>query len=117
MRVRLASGETIEVARRGAGTFFGEMALLTGEARTASIKAVSETHVFEVTRDHIAPLIARQPEMSVILTEELTRRTINRETKKSAHEAGKIDREALFSRLFNKMQAFFGLSDGKGGGS
>ncbi len=114
--VRLASGETLEVDRMGAGSFFGEMALLTGEARTASIKAVSETHVFEVKRDHLAPLIERQPEMSVILTEELTRRTINRETKKSAHEAGKIDREALFSRLFNKMQAFFGLSDGKGGG-
>jgi hypothetical protein len=52
----------------------------------------------------------------VILSEELTRRTINRETKKSAAEAAKIDREALFSRLFNKMQAFFGLSEGKGGG-
>jgi len=109
--VKVASGDTIEVDRMGAGTFFGEMALLTGEARTASIKAVTDTYVFKITRDHIAPLIARQPEMSGILSEELTRRTINRESKKSAHETSTIDEESLFSEFLGKIQSFFGIKN------
>ena len=51
--------------------------------------------------------------MSRILSEELTRRTINRETKKNAFEAASIDEEALFTKFLNKIQSFFGLGAGE----
>ncbi len=50
-------GKTKEVARLGAGDFFGEMALLTGEDRTATVIALVDTYLFELTQADIAPLI------------------------------------------------------------
>jgi len=106
--VDVTDGKTIEVDRMGAGTFFGEMALLTGEPRTATIKAVTETVVFEITKDDVAPLIETEPGMSEILSRELTRRTLNRETKKRQYEATQEEEQALYLKIFAKIQAFFG---------
>jgi branched-chain amino acid transport system substrate-binding protein len=110
--IQLASGESIEVDRMGAGTFFGEMALLTGEARTASVIAVTDTTVYKITKADVAPLIEAQPELSKILSEELTRRTINREAKKSSHEIRKTDEKALYMKIFHKLRTFFGEESG-----
>jgi CRP-like cAMP-binding protein len=50
-----------EVARLGAGTFFGEMALLTGEARNATVRSVTEAEVFELNEDVFARVIKAEP--------------------------------------------------------
>jgi branched-chain amino acid transport system substrate-binding protein len=110
VRVQVGDDEIIEVDRMGAGTFFGEMALLTGEARSASIRAITDTWVYEITKDHMAPLVEGNPEMSRILSEELTTRTVNREAKKSEYEASQIDEQALFAKFLGKIQSFFGVS-------
>jgi branched-chain amino acid transport system substrate-binding protein len=106
--VEVGDGKTIEVDRMGAGTFFGEMALLTGEPRTATIKAVTDTVLFEITKSDVAPLIEARPEMSEILSRELTRRALNREMKKRQYEATKEEEQALYQKIFAKIQAFFG---------
>ncbi len=49
--------EPVEIVRMGAGSFFGEMALLTGEPRTATIIAVTPTHLFEISKADLAPLL------------------------------------------------------------
>ena len=107
--VKIESGETIEVARMGAGAFFGEMALLTGEPRTASIITTSDTEVFEIRKADIAPFIEQQPEVSELLSEELTQRTLNREAQKKKHEVQEIDEESIYKQTLRKIQSFFGL--------
>jgi len=110
--VRLENEKTIEVDRMGAGTFFGEMALLTGEPRTASIIATTDTMVYEITKAHIAPLIEEQPEISKHLSEALTQRTIHRETQKGKHLKSQSDdnyKEALYKQMLSRIKSFFGI--------
>jgi len=106
--IRVDDDKTIEVDRMGAGTFFGEMALLTGEPRTATISATTETVLFEITKADISELITQRPAIVKLLSEELTKRTINREAKKSSYEASKTDEKALYTRIFEKIQSLFG---------
>ncbi len=44
------AGETIRVGQLAAGAFFGEISLLTGDPRTATIKAAVDSYVYEITR-------------------------------------------------------------------
>ena len=48
----------------GAGSFFGEMALLTGEPRNATIVSITETRLFEITKadPDIVPLFLKNAE-------------------------------------------------------
>ncbi|MBF0194023.1 MAG: mechanosensitive ion channel family protein [Magnetococcales bacterium] len=106
--INIGPGKTLEVARLGAGTFFGEMALLTGEPRTASIVAVSDIYVYEITKDDLVPLINKQPEVSMLISKILTERQIATESKKTTATKVKIDEKGLMSQFFNKIQNFFG---------
>ncbi|QTA83923.1 Leucine and cyclic nucleotide binding domain-containing protein [Desulfonema limicola] len=99
----------VEVAKMGAGNFFGEMALLTGEQRTATIISVTETYLYEITKENIAPLIEDEPRISRLLSNILTERKMGIEAKKHADEAEEIDKATLASQLFNKIQNFFGF--------
>ena len=62
----------VEVARMGAGNVFGEMALLTGEPRSATIISVTETWLYEVTKEDIAPLLTQSPHITKLLSDILT---------------------------------------------
>jgi small-conductance mechanosensitive channel/CRP-like cAMP-binding protein len=50
-----------ELTRLGPGTFFGEMALLTGEARNATVMSVTEAEVFEIGEAAFARVIKAEP--------------------------------------------------------
>jgi CRP-like cAMP-binding protein len=57
------SGPPVEVARLGPGTFFGEFALLSDSLRHASIEAVDEVEMFEVSKSLLDGLVARFPDV------------------------------------------------------
>jgi branched-chain amino acid transport system substrate-binding protein len=107
VQVEITPGKRIEVARLGAGSFFGEMALLTGESRTANIVAISETVLFEITREHIAPLIEEQPQISQALSELLVQRKIETESEKNKYRAEKINRKALKKEIMKQIESNF----------
>lgn len=50
-----------EVARLRAGAFFGEMSMLTGEARTANVIAVTDCNLLEITADAMRQLVLKDP--------------------------------------------------------
>ena len=50
-----------EVARLARGEFFGEMALLTGEARTANVSAADDLTVLVVHKSAMQAMFARRP--------------------------------------------------------
>ena len=52
-----------EVARIPAGGYFGEMSLLTGEPRTATVSAVDDAVVLEITADTFRRLAAVHPDV------------------------------------------------------
>ena len=58
VRLTLGSGaEVREVAVLGPGEFFGEMSLLSGEARTASAEVIEDSKLLVVGRDAFAMLL------------------------------------------------------------
>jgi len=58
----------------GPGLFFGEMALLDQEPRSASIKAITDCILLALSRNDFIGLLRRNPEISLVLLRELTRR-------------------------------------------
>ncbi len=63
-----------EVARIPAGRYFGEMSLLTGEPRTATVAAVSDTVVLELTADTFRRLAAVHPAVVEQISREVAAR-------------------------------------------
>jgi small-conductance mechanosensitive channel/CRP-like cAMP-binding protein len=98
--VRTESGR--EIARVREGEFFGEMALLTGEPRSATVAAASECALYEVPADAFHRVIARYPEkleqISSVVSERQAVRGRWMESE-STVEAKAVARETLLSRM------------------
>ena len=54
-------GQRVPVARLRDGDFFGEMAALSGEPRTATVTAVKNTELLELSREHLREVCGRHP--------------------------------------------------------
>lgn len=83
--VTAASGSDEVVAKLRDGRWFGEMALLTGEPRSATARATVDTEVLVLTRASFHSLLARMPVLGLRLSEELSRRLRTRLVRSSAH--------------------------------
>ena len=89
------------------GKFFGEMALLTGEPRSATVIALEETEVFEIGHRAVKKLFDTNP----YLVESLSRAVAERRAliKSSAEmQPGEVERE--HAGIFAAVRRFFGMS-------
>jgi hypothetical protein len=55
------NGQQVPVATMRDGDFFGEMAVLTGEPRTATVTAVKATELLELSRENLREICSRHP--------------------------------------------------------
>ena len=110
IRLQLEDGNIVEIARLGAGNFFGEMSLLTGEPRTATVITLTETYLFEIKKDDIAPIMEMHPEISTLLGEVLMDRKIKNEAlmDKVSYSAHEIKDES--NRIVSRILNYFGIS-------
>jgi len=80
VRLRKADGTDWLVETMGRGEVVGEMALLTGEKRAATVRAVDETVVYEIGRQLYEPLLKAHPEwlddLAIVMEERLARRQV-----------------------------------------
>lgn len=67
-------GEQLTVNEFGEKDFFGELALLDDGLRTASVIAVSDIDCLILTRWDFKGILKKEPEMAVIMLEELAKR-------------------------------------------
>ena len=68
----LRAGES--VAQLGAGQFFGEMALLDGKPRTATVRAISAMEVLVQDQREFHAMLHRSPTVACNITRTLSRR-------------------------------------------
>jgi len=100
-----------EVATLHAGEVFGEMSLLTGENRTASVYALSDVECWRLTRDGFQQILAERPEVAepiaALLAERRVRLMAVRENLDVESRGKRLQEEE--AHLLKKMRAFFGL--------
>ncbi|HYV49461.1 MAG TPA: mechanosensitive ion channel family protein [Myxococcaceae bacterium] len=105
--VRAGSGDA-EVARLKRGQYFGEMSLLTGEPRAATVLAASDAVLLELDRPVFARLFGEHQglarELSAILAQ---RRSQLKAAAEAAGGSAEIGREA--GRIFSRLKQIFGL--------
>lgn len=73
-----------EVARLGPGDSFGEMALIDKSARSATVKAETEVHGYQLPVWSFRPLVESHPEMAWALLEALAQRVRDSESRPAA---------------------------------
>ncbi len=109
VRVTLEPGGQ-EVARIGAGGYFGEMSLLTGEPRTATVSAADDVVVLELTADTFRRLANVNPTVVEQISLEVARR---REGLERSREVAAVAAAAIpeARRTFlARVQKFLGFS-------
>ncbi len=75
VRVTLEEKDNHEVARINAGGFFGEMALLSDQPRSANVWTIGETTLLWFERDAFLPLLEKYPTLREILSGVALKRT------------------------------------------
>lgn len=92
------------------GQFFGEMSLLTGAPRSATVRATVNSLVFEVARPALAPLLRSRPALVSHLSEMLAARQLRNAPKlEAARQNGDDRKQSLTKQLMGKINAFFRL--------
>ena len=105
---RTDDGSTRELARLGPGSFFGEMSLLTGEPRSASVVALGEVEVVVVEKDAFSTLLQDDGHLARALSEALEERT-REQARFAAPAADATAPQAVADRLLDRIHRFFGL--------
>lgn len=88
------------------GEFFGEMALLTGEPRTATVIATEETEVLQIKHTCLKPILKNNPALVERFGEIIEKR---REKLSEASNIHKTEDTGDKTGVFNSIRKFFGL--------
>lgn len=113
----IASGEVsvrtgkhqVEVARLRRGQYFGEMSLLTGEMRSATVVAEEDSVLLELARPVFARLFAEQPVLAKQLSSLLAERRSQLRTL-SEPASPPLDSAPEAGRILNRLRHIFGLA-------
>jgi small-conductance mechanosensitive channel len=99
--------ERREVAVTTSGGYFGEMSLLTGEPRTATVTTRCDTVLLEITSDSFAAHVRRNPAVLDALADAALARRRELDAVKSAPGAAVAPAKAS---LLERMRKFFNLA-------
>src|SRR5947207_5093519 len=106
------NGSSIAVATLNAGDCFGEMSLLTGERRTATVQAQSDCHVMEISKPVMAEVLRDSPDCLERLSELLAKRKMENEgiLKEAASQGQNKNKEREYTANFlQRLRTFFEL--------
>jgi CRP-like cAMP-binding protein len=115
VRIRGEGGAEKVVTRLSAPNVFGEMGVMTGERRTATVAAVTEVECYRIDKDLFKAVLRNRPEMMEIISQVMVRRRVELAAVREGldAEAKKRRTKEERSRLLSSIQAFFGLDDDK----
>jgi di/tricarboxylate transporter len=89
-------GKLLEIACLGAGQWFGEMALLTGEAtRTTEIEAQTDLDLLKLPREDFNQLIRKHPSLGINMASVLASKLVS--TNVLTETSGQISPDRLFT--------------------
>jgi CRP-like cAMP-binding protein len=102
------NGQARPVAMLGEGAFFGEMALFTGEPRTANVVALEETEVLEIGHAAMKHLFDTNPDLAESISWTIAERRAGLEASSlQASQVAKTESAGLLASIVR----FFGLRE------
>lgn len=109
VRYEPASGEAQTLATLRAGQFFGEMALLTGDARSATVVAKSDVECYRLDRAAFQGLLLSRPQIAEGMSHVISSRRPELEKVREAFATQPQAAPVESADLLKKIQRFFGL--------
>jgi CRP-like cAMP-binding protein len=104
-----SDGQQEVVDTLGAGNFFGEMSLFTGEPRSATVRAVEDTEVVPVTVESFRKIVANNPGVLGEVTRVVSSRRSRLDEAIHEAEAEAAARSAEHNALLERVRSFFGV--------
>jgi CRP-like cAMP-binding protein len=105
-----AGGSQREVARLDAGQFFGEMSLMTGEARTATVIAATDLVCYRMSKAAFEQVLRETPSIADQIAEVLAKRKNALSAARDERESDRRKRmESAKQDLLGRIRGFFGL--------
>jgi small-conductance mechanosensitive channel/CRP-like cAMP-binding protein len=106
-------GASKEIATLGDGQFFGEMSLMTGESRTATVVAKTDVECYIVDKEAFQEIVHEKPELAGTISDILSQRQV---VLGAQRRLTPVPSAAQSNQLRSKIAAFFGLGGGKSRG-
>jgi small-conductance mechanosensitive channel/CRP-like cAMP-binding protein len=103
------AGSPAPVAHFRAGDFFGEMSLLTGDPRTATVTAATDCHVIELDADRFRSLVMAEPIVADLICTAVEKRRAELDERRAA-TAGTAAVSPPPRSLITRMRQFLRLS-------
>jgi small-conductance mechanosensitive channel/CRP-like cAMP-binding protein len=103
------STHKVKVAQMIGGQFFGEMSLLTGQARSATVIAATDTMLYAISTDIISPLIKKKPDLAKQFSKIVAERSLR--TSKAMEDLVNEEKteitQKLTNNIFDKFKIYF----------
>ncbi|MBC7950363.1 MAG: mechanosensitive ion channel [Rhodospirillaceae bacterium] len=108
--VKTPDGGHTEVGQIIAGNAFGEMSLLTGAPRGATVTAMVDSLVTEIHKDAMAQLLAARPHIAEILSRTLAERQMRTDKRMAANgRHAPADETSMAGQFLARIRTFFNL--------
>jgi len=98
--------EKIDLALLSPGAYLGEMSLFTGEPRSASVKAISDSIVCEIKKEDIHDILKNRKELAEEISNTIAERKIMN-IKAIEDASGK--KSHFYDHILEKIKSFFNL--------
>ncbi len=108
-----AGSEEVLVGQIRAGEFFGEMSLLTGEPRSATVRCATDIVAFEVRKPDLEQLVTQRPALALAITEKVAERRLRSQRRLAEANAAPPSEEetrSLTAQILGRMRGLFGMS-------
>lgn len=107
VNIMLENAQNIAVAHLVPGSFFGEMSLLTGDPRNATVSAQVDSLVFEVSKTDFEPILRARPELAHNLSQ-----TVADRQSRNKHQSENLPAKEVIGSdtLRERIRRFFALS-------
>lgn len=108
-----SDGLTEKVAELNAGNFFGEMGLLTGEPRAATVAALTEVECYRLDKEAVNEILTQRPEIATDMSRILARRRVELDAvREDLNELAKQKRmQHTASDFLDRIRQFFTLDN------
>jgi len=108
-RRRADLDDEVELAKLGPGMFFGEMALVAGEGRTATVRALTPCSMLVLDRDALRGVLAAAPHLAEHISRVIAERQAQGSEVDGARSGERVSTDERSSLLLGRIRRFFSL--------